>query len=134
MYDLKYQRVYPLGKDIPRYPASIFFLVLAQALQVVQALQALQVLQAPQALQTLQTPPSPLRVSPAAVIDCSQSTKLSPGTLKLQITPLISSYTFTSFLFNKTKLLTFHVPQKLPRALTPSGFTLSLSKFAPPRA
>jgi hypothetical protein len=128
MYDLKYQRVYPLGEDIPRYPASIFFLVLAQVLQV---LQALQVLQVPQALQT---PPSPLRVSLAAVIDCSQSTKLSPGTLKLQITPLISSYTFTSFLFDKTKLLTFHVPQELPRALTPSGFTLSLSKFAPHRA
>jgi hypothetical protein len=131
MYDLKYQRVYPLGEDIPRYPVSIFFLVLAQVLQVVQVLQALQALQVPQAPQT---PPSPLRVSPAAVIDCSQSTKLSPGTLKLQITPLISSYTFTSFLFDKTKLLTFHVPQELPRALTPSGFTLSLSKFAPHRA
>jgi hypothetical protein len=105
--------------------------------QVLQALQALQVLQAPQALQALQalpTPPSPLLASPAAVIDCSQSTKLSQETLKLQITPLISSYTFTSFIFDKTKLLTFHVPQELRRALTPSGFTLLLSKFAPHRA
>jgi len=105
-------------------------LVLAQVLQ---ALQALQVLQVPQALQAPQAPPSPLLASPAAVIDCSPSTKTSQETLKLQITPLISSYTFTSFLFDKTKLLTFHVPQELRRALTPSGFTLLLTKFTAPR-
>jgi hypothetical protein len=105
-------------------------LVLAQVLQ---ALQALQVLQVPQALQAPQAPPSPLLASPAAVIDCSPSTKMSQETLKLQITPLISSYTFTSFLFDKTKLLTFHVPQELRRALTPSGFTLLLTKFTAPR-
>jgi hypothetical protein len=98
---------------------SIFFLVLAQA---------------PQAPQALQTPPSPLRVSPAVVIDCSQSTKLSQGTLKLLITPLISSFTFPSFIFDKTKLLTFHGQQELPQALTPCGFTLLLSKFAAHRA
>ncbi|MGB7911281.1 MAG: hypothetical protein WCF59_03555 [Desulfobaccales bacterium] len=60
----------------------VLVLVLAQALQALQALQVLQV---------LQVLPSPLRVSLAAGIDCSQSTKLSQGTLKLQITPLISS-------------------------------------------
>jgi len=96
--------------------------VLAQVLQVLQALQALQglrvlqalpspllaqvlqALQALQALQVLQPLPSPLLVS-AAVIDCSPSTKKSQETLKLQITPLISSYTLTSFLFDKTLLL-----------------------------
>jgi hypothetical protein len=104
---------------------------------VPQALQALQAAQALQALQALQTPPSPLLVSPAAVIDCSQSTKMLQETLKLQITPLTSSYTFTSFLIDKidkTKLLTFHVPQELRRALTLSGFTLLLSMFAAHRA
>jgi hypothetical protein len=59
-----------------------------QALQALQVLQALQALLAPQAPQVL---PSPLLVSPAAVIDCSQSTKMSQETLKLQITPPISS-------------------------------------------
>jgi hypothetical protein len=67
-----------------------------------QALQALQVLQALQALQALRVLLSPLLVSPAAVVDCSQSTKMSQETLTLQITPLISSYPFTSFLFDKT--------------------------------
>jgi hypothetical protein len=65
--------------------------VLAQALQALQALQVLQVLQVLQAL------PSPLLVSPAAAVDYSQSPKMSRETLKLQITPLLSSYTFTSF-------------------------------------
>jgi hypothetical protein len=112
----------------------VLVLVLAQAQALVLAQVLAQVLQVVQVLQALQTPPSPLRVSPAAVIDCSQLTKLPQGTLKLQITPLISSYTFTSFLFDKTKLLTFHVPQELPQVLTPSGFTLLLSKFAAHRA
>ena len=81
-------RVYLLGEDIPPYPASLFLAqvlaqVLAQALvQVLQGLQVLQVLQAVQAV----------RVSVR-----SQSPKMSPETLKLQITPLISSFTFTSF-------------------------------------
>ena len=84
-------RVYLLGEDIPPYPASTFLAqvlaqVLVQALvQVLQGLQVLQVLQAPQAVQAV-------RVSVR-----SQSPKMSPETLKLQITPLISSFTFTSF-------------------------------------
>jgi hypothetical protein len=75
--------------------------------------QVRQVRQVRQVLQALQVLPSPLLFSAAPLIDCSQSTKKSQETLKLQITPLISSYTFTSFIFDKTKLLTFHVPQEL---------------------
>ena len=114
-------RVYPLGEDIPRYPVSIC--VLVQVLQVLQALQVLQVLRVPQAppselLQLLQLLPSlqvlpslPFQlVSAAAVIDCSQSTKKSQETLKLQIPPIISSYIHTSFNFNKT--LTLDVKDK----------------------
>jgi hypothetical protein len=63
------------------------------------------VLQALQALQVLQALPSPLLVSPAATIDCSHSRQKSPETLKLQITPQISSFTLTSFPFDKTLLL-----------------------------
>ena len=68
-------RVYPLGEDIPRYPASIFFLVLVQVLlaQVQELLaQALPSALLAQVLQALQALPSALLVSaPAAVIDCS---------------------------------------------------------------
>jgi hypothetical protein len=100
-------RVYLLGEDIPPYAASTFLAqVLVQVLQGLQALQALQAPQAPQAvqvsvlvqvlqglqvLQVLQAPQA-VRVSVR-----SQSPKMSPETLKLQKTPLISSFTFTSF-------------------------------------
>jgi hypothetical protein len=106
-----------LARIYPEYPASTYFLVLAQGLQAHQAhqalraLQALQLLQGPpslvlaqvlQGLQPLQGLPSPL--AEVSLIDYSQSTKKSQETLLLQITPLIFSYTFTSFLLNKTLL------------------------------
>jgi hypothetical protein len=61
--------------------------------------------------QVLQGLPAPMLVSPAAVIDRSQSKK-SQEKLKLQITP---------FSIDKTKLPTFHVPKELLRAVTPGG-------------
>jgi hypothetical protein len=70
--------------------------------QVPQVPQALQVLQVLQVLLSLL---SRLQVSPAAVIDCSQSTKKLQKTLKLQITPRISSYSLTSLFTDKTFLL-----------------------------
>ena len=68
--------VYPLGEDIPQYPASTIFLVLAQALPLLQAhqpprlLQALPLLQELPLLQALPSPP----VLEVGMIDCSQST------------------------------------------------------------
>jgi hypothetical protein len=61
-----------------------------QAFLVLQLLRALQLLRV---LQLLQALPSPV----LALIDYSQSMKKSQETLKLQITPLISSYAFISF-------------------------------------
>jgi len=65
-----------------------------------------QVQPAQQALQTHQVVPvlhTPVQEAPlveaAPVFYCSQSTLKSQETLSLQITPSISSYVFTSFLF-----------------------------------
>ena len=65
--------VYPLGEDIPRCPASTIFLVLAQALPLLQAHQPLRLLRALQAhplLQALQAHPSPPALE-VGLIDCS---------------------------------------------------------------
>ncbi|MGD0237969.1 MAG: hypothetical protein ABSC55_25980 [Syntrophorhabdales bacterium] len=83
---MKLVGVYPLGKDIPRYPVSTIFLVPAQALQALRALRALQVLQVlpflvpAQVLQALQVLRAlrALQVLPSPVLEvsigCSQST------------------------------------------------------------
>jgi hypothetical protein len=79
---------------------------------VLQALRAHRAFQAHQVLQTHQVRlalPALVQEAPlveaAPVFYCSQSTLKSQETLSLQITPSISSYGFTSFLFEKTLLL-----------------------------
>jgi hypothetical protein len=76
-------------------------LVLVLVLVLAQVLRVLRVLRVLQATQAAQAQPQPFLVSPAAVVDCSQSTKMSQETLTLQITPIISSYALSSFLFDK---------------------------------
>jgi hypothetical protein len=60
-------------------------------------------------LQLVPALPAPLQEVPLVVATpvfcCSQSTLKSQETLSLQITPSISSYVFTSVLFEKTLLL-----------------------------
>jgi hypothetical protein len=76
---------------------------------MVQVLQVLQAHQAHQAHQVVLALPAPVQEAPLVeappVFYCSQSTLKSQETSSLQITPLISSYAFTSFLFEKTLLL-----------------------------
>jgi hypothetical protein len=79
---------------------------MVQVLQAHQAHQVLRILQAHQAHQAHQVVPAlpaPVQEAPlfavSPVFYCSQSTLKSQETLSLQITPLISSYAFTSFLF-----------------------------------
>jgi hypothetical protein len=75
-----------------------------QILQAFRTLQALQALRALQALLLVLALPAPLPAAPLVavplVIYCSQSTLKSQETLKLQMKQQISSYVFTSFLFD----------------------------------
>jgi hypothetical protein len=76
---------------------------------VLQAHLALRAFQAHLTHQVVLALPAPVQEAPlveaAPVFYCSQSTLKSQETLSLQITPSISSYVFTSFLFEKTLLL-----------------------------
>jgi hypothetical protein len=80
-----------------------------QAHQAHQAHQVLRILQAHQSLQVVPALPAPVQEAPLVaelpLFVCSQSTLKSQETSSLQITPSISSYGFTSFLFEKTLLL-----------------------------
>jgi hypothetical protein len=75
--------VYPLGEDIPQYPASTIFLVLAQALPSLPLLPLLRVRQVLQLLQAPQVLPSPVPARALPLLQAHQPLRL------LQVLPLL---------------------------------------------